>query len=200
MDDVFAPAIFLFVSFSPTTLFFEPTYPPASRSLSSFRPHRHQKQSHRSNYIATAHCLTTCYLHFSTADSLASPSASISYFYLAEIKFSLISSSTGSTTATAQPKYPILRYIFLCATEALVRLNQSNLAHTYDFFVQTRAPPFPLFPTTFFALIFHVSFIDFSAVILFCRLLDVWKTPLTFGALDHPRSKSQSHTHGDSRA
>ena len=39
-----------------------------------------QKQSHRSNYIATAHCLTTCYLHFSTADSLASPSASISYF------------------------------------------------------------------------------------------------------------------------
>jgi hypothetical protein len=40
VDDVFAPAVFLFLSLPPTTLFFEPTYPLASRSLSS---HRHPK-------------------------------------------------------------------------------------------------------------------------------------------------------------
>jgi len=37
MDHVFAPAVFLFLSLPPTTLFFESTYPLASRSLSSYR-------------------------------------------------------------------------------------------------------------------------------------------------------------------
>ena len=63
----------LFSSLSPTTLF-EPTYPLA---LALYPLIATPKQSHRSNYIAISYCLTTCYLHFSTADSLALLSASL---------------------------------------------------------------------------------------------------------------------------